>query len=106
MSDIRNCAIIIESVQGVTPGLASGITYTCTLAFDDGERREGITGIRPTWRRWPAPIQIDAAVPRGTVNPDGSIEEGIYPGYIRCPDHGNEILSAFILELPHCEPCK
>lgn len=104
MSELRNVILIIESVQGVTPGLSAQISYTCTLVFDNGERREGVAGIRPAYRRWPAPIQIDAALPRGFVNPDGSIEEGMYPGVERGPE-GATVLSAWILELPATKGC-
>lgn len=105
MRELQNVAIFIESVQGVTPGLASQISYTCTLVFDDGSQKHGVPGIVPAGRRWPAPIKIDAAVPSGTVNPDGSVEAGLWPGYAMGPE-GTQAISAFIDELPHVEPCK
>ena len=104
MTELRNVIPIIESLQGPPIGLAQDISYTCTLVFDNGERRGGVSGIRPSYRRWPAPIQIDAALPRGTVNPDGSIEEGMYPGVERGPE-GATVLSAWIVELPHTREC-
>ncbi len=105
MSELRNVILIIESVQGESPGLAAQISYTCTIVFEGGERREGQAGIVPTGRRWQSPIKIDAAPPRGTVNEDGSIEEGMWPGVERGPE-GATVLTAWINELPHCEPCK
>lgn len=104
MSELRNVILIIESVQGDTPGLSAQISYTCTIVFDNGERREGVKGIRPAKRRWPAPQLIHAASPRGTVNPDGTVEEGMWPGVERGPE-GATVLSAWIDELPATKGC-
>ncbi len=96
MSDIRPCLVVVESVQGTTPGPASGITYTVAVAFENGDRMSGIEGVKPDWPRWPDSVKIDAA-------PVGSR----HPGFVRGPRGGSvEVLSAWILELPHVEPCK
>lgn len=96
MNDVRPCLIIVESVQGPVTGLADDITYTVAIAFEDGGRVGGIAGVVPDWPRWAAPIQIDAAAVGSR-----------HPGFVRGQAVGGpEVLSAWILELPHTEPCK
>ena len=94
MSDIRPCLVIVESVQGTTPGPASGITYTVAVAFENGDRISGIAGVTPDWPRW-------------STNVDAAAVGSRHPGFVRGPRGGSvEVLSAWILELPHVEPCK
>lgn len=95
MSDIRPCLVVIESVQGTTPGLADDITYTVAVAFENGERVSGIAGVKPDWPRWKAPQLIQAAAVGSR-----------HPGFVRSPRGGSvEVLSAWILELPATKEC-
>lgn len=95
MSDIRPCLIIVESIQGATPGPASGISYTVAVAFENGDRHTGIAGVTPDWPRYPDELNITAAKVGSR-----------HPGFVRGPFGGSlEVLSAWIKELPAFKGC-
>lgn len=77
----------IVSVQGTTPGAASGITYTIELNLPWGKLQ--IPGVKPANSRPPDSIDIKA-VPAGTA-----IQAAVVGGNVQ----------AFIYEFPDWQSC-
>lgn len=57
---VESGAVIIQSVQGTTPGPASAISYTCTVQFPS-QRYVNVAGIVPCGTRPDDTYDTDAA---------------------------------------------
>ena len=57
------CEGIVESVQGTSPGPASGITYTVVVTDQVRNATLRLANVVPAWNRWPDAIDTVAFAP-------------------------------------------